>query len=219
VIALARKLDEVKARQDGREASRPPPLPAGIAIGDADIGRMLVEGDGVLQRLSLIERVAYTAIPFELGDGRGGAVLALMSYPSRVVGPSIDRHPARIQERADREAHSSRHGVERDPGRERDVSSMTDITISDNDIGATVATGDGSLTSLSLVTAGPFSSVPLALVDGRGYALYLSDLLGLIPLDNATWGGPLLTFDVPFVNGLIVRSAPPGTSWSATVTP
>jgi hypothetical protein len=81
---------------------------------------------------------------------------------------------------------------------------VPNITIIDADIGTTIVTGDGSLTELALIGAGqsePWSL--LALVDGRGFALYLSDALGIIPVDNEIWGKPLLSFAVPFVGGLI----------------
>jgi hypothetical protein len=97
---------------------------------------------------------------------------------------------------------------------------MTDITITDADIGALIAPGDGTLTELALIDAGqsePWSL--LALTDGRGFVLYLSDALGIIPVDNAIWGKPLLSFAVPFVGGLIARSVPKGSTWQATVTP
>jgi hypothetical protein len=97
---------------------------------------------------------------------------------------------------------------------------MTVRTLTDADAGTTIVTGDGSLTELALIDAGQSEPWPLfALVDGNGHALYLSDALGIVPVDNAKWGEPLLSFAVPFVDGLIVRSVPKGSSWSVTVTP
>jgi hypothetical protein len=92
------------------------------------------------------------------------------------------------------------------------------ISITAADAGTVIASGDGTLTALALIDAGqpePWSL--LALTDGNGYALYLSDALGIIPVSNEIWGKPLLSFAVPFVGGLVVRSVPLGSSWRATV--
>jgi hypothetical protein len=90
--------------------------------------------------------------------------------------------------------------------------------ITDSDVGTAVA--NGALTELALIDAGQSEPWSLfALVDGNSYALYLSDALGIIPVDNAIWGKPLLSFAVPFVGGLVARSVHPGSSWRATVQP
>jgi len=94
---------------------------------------------------------------------------------------------------------------------------MSTTTITDADAGTTLVAGNGTLTELALIDAGqpePWSL--LALTDGNGYALYLSDALGIIPVSNEIWGKPLLSFSVPFVGGLVARSVPPGSSWSVT---
>jgi hypothetical protein len=87
------------------------------------------------------------------------------------------------------------------------------ISITAADAGTVIASGDGTLTALALIDAGqpePWSL--LALTDGNGYALYLSDALGIIPVDNAIWGKPLLSFAVPYVGGLVAKSLPPTSS-------
>jgi hypothetical protein len=81
-----------------------------------------------------------------------------------------------------------------------------------------VSAGDGALTRLSLVEAGPFSATPLALVDGNGRALCHSDLLGLQPLSVPLFGNLLTDYVIPFTGGLIVRSVLIGSSWSGTTT-
>jgi hypothetical protein len=97
---------------------------------------------------------------------------------------------------------------------------VASITITDSDVGTAIANGDGTLTELALIDAGQSEPWSLfALVDGHGYALYLSDALGIIPVDNAIWGKPLLFFSVPFVGGVVARSVPPGSIWRATVQP
>lgn len=75
---------------------------------------------------------------------------------------------------------------------------MATITIDDVSIGAQIATGDGNMTSLALVTPGPFSPGPLALVDGRGAILFSCDTLNLIPIGNPIWGNLLSDYVLPF---------------------
>ena len=90
---------------------------------------------------------------------------------------------------------------------------MASITITDSDVGTAIANGDGTRAELALIDAGQSEPWSLfALVDGHGYALYLSDALGIIPVDDAIWVKPLLCFAVPFVGGLGARSVHPGSS-------
>jgi hypothetical protein len=96
--------------------------------------------------------------------------------------------------------------------------SVATISIIAADAGTVIASGDGTLTELALIDAGqsePWSL--LALTDGNGYALYLSDAAGIIPVDNAIWGKPLLTFAVPYVGGLLAKCVPPTSSWRLTI--
>jgi hypothetical protein len=69
------------------------------------------------------------------------------------------------------------------------------------------------MASKALDLAGAFSPTPLALVDGRGSILFLSDRRGLVPLGNELWGNLLSDYALPFTNGLKARSVPPGSSW------
>jgi hypothetical protein len=96
---------------------------------------------------------------------------------------------------------------------------MGTISISDQDVGTAIASGDGTVTELALVSPGAFSPTPLALVNRRGSILFLSDSLGLVPLGDELWGNLLSDYAPPFTNGLKARSVPPGSSWRATLTP
>jgi hypothetical protein len=91
---------------------------------------------------------------------------------------------------------------------------VTVITITEADIGTTIAPGAGVLTELVLVDPGPCASTPFLLTDGNG-AIHCSDMLGLVPIDNPIWDASLLSFAVPFVD-LAVQRVPRGSSWRAT---
>jgi hypothetical protein len=97
---------------------------------------------------------------------------------------------------------------------------MAEIRITDVDAGKELVRGDGKLVTLALIDAGQAEPWSLfALVDGRGFGLFLSDLVGLIPVTNEIWGRPLLSFAVPFVDGLVARSVPAGSAWRIAVLP